>query len=208
MKKISAPVFGYELSEGTLSRGFADYRTEALLFCDETCTADLSRQEFFECEFRSVTFSSDMNGCLFADCIFERCDFSNCDFHESVFRRCEFRMCRMTGTDLSYSRFQDTVMEGCESSYANYACTKWNISSWKDMSFAEAVFMSCTFEDMRIASCRFENADFNDTKLKGLDFSSSDISGITVDMNDLKGVIMNSEQALACTRLLGIKVKE
>ena len=208
MKRISAPVLDEEPERGSLNKGFADYRTEALFFADETAQSDLSGQEFFECRFVNVTFEGDMNGCLFADCVFERCDFSNCDFHESVFRRCKIRLSRMTGTDFSEARFQDVTMEGCESSYAGYALSRWKNALWKDMSFNEAVFMTCAFENLEIVNCRLINADFNDTKLKGLDFSSSDISGIVLSVEKIKGAIMSSEQALACTRLLGIIVKE
>ncbi len=208
MKKLSAPSVISEPEKGTLSKGFSEYRTEALLFCDEVCERELSQQEFFECVFRNVTFQSDCDSCMFVDCIFDHCDFSNADFHETVFRRCEMKMCRMTGTDFSYGRFQDVLMEGCESSYANYACSKWRIASWKDMSFTEAGFMSCSFEDVRVKRCRFINADFNDTKLKDMVFSDSDISGISLNVQNLKGAVMNSSQALACTRLLGITIKD
>jgi uncharacterized protein YjbI with pentapeptide repeats len=68
--------------------------------------------------------------------------------------------------------------------------------------------MSCSFEDVRVKRCRFINADFNDTKLKDMDFSDSDISGISLNVQNLKGAVMNSSQALACTRLLGITIKD
>ena len=112
MKKLSAPSVISEPEKGSLSKGFSEYRTEALLFCDEVCERELSQQEFFECVFRNVTFQSECDNCMFVDCIFDHCDFSNADFHETVFRRCEMKMCRMTGTDFSYGRFQDVAMEG------------------------------------------------------------------------------------------------
>ena len=68
--------------------------------------------------------------------------------------------------------------------------------------------MECTFDDVRIGRCSFAQAEFTNSRLKGLDFSESDISGITVGINELKGAVMNTEQAVACARLMGIVVKE
>lgn len=206
MKKLSAPAMPEELTEETFNQEFTE-GAAALFFCDETRDRELTGSRFDECSFRNITFHHEMSRTLFADCIFDHCDFSNCDFNESVFRRCVFRSCRMTGTDFSWSRFNDAELTGCEASYANFSCSKFKVCRFSEVRCNESSFLSCTFDNMQIEQCGFVSAEFNDTKLKGLDFSDSDISDITVGLNELKGVTLNEEQALACARLLGIIVK-
>ena len=208
MKRISAPAIESELNEASLQKRFRENRSDALFFSDETCTTDHIQHSFFECEFRNVTFQSDMRGCLFADCVFDRCDFSGADFSECVFRRCEMKICRMTGTEFVRCGFQDVLLSGCEASWANFFGSKWKLCKWKEVSFKNASLSSNTQSDVRIERCSFEQCELFNTKLKGMDFSDSDISGISVGIQDVNGAVMNEEQAAACVSLLGIIVKK
>lgn len=63
------------------------------------------------------------------------------------------------------------------------------------------------FTKTEISRCDFQEAELLGTKLGGLDFSTSKIDGFMIQAENLRGVTMNEEQALACTKLLGITIK-
>ena len=63
-----------------------------------------------------------------------------------------------------------------------------------------------TFNHVEISHCDFSGCEFAHTPLKDIDFSTSEIDGFAVTPEDLKGAIVNSEQAIACAKILGLKV--
>ena len=73
--------------------------------------------------------------------------------------------------------------------------------------FVQSSFSYCELKETKIRRCDFSEAELLGTKLAGLDFSDSKIDGIMIQTDGLKGVIMNEEQALACTKLLGIIIR-
>lgn len=206
MKNMSAPKMTYDLQEGRFDT-ISDLRTDGISFRDEECTQVFSDHSFFECTFVNVSFPESMRSCQFVDCIFDHCDFSNRDFRETVFRRVQIRSCRMTGTDLSDSRLQDTEMKGVQARYGSFGGSRWKRCRLEECSFVQGSLSYCEFEKTEISRCDFSEAELLGTKLAGLDFSDSRIDGFMIQAENLKGVIMNEEQALACTKLLGIRIK-
>ena len=206
-KAVTEPQF-YGEPEKTQLRNIRGLRTDSAAFSGEECTQPLFSHEFYECTFTGVTFRERMSGCLFADVIFDHCDFSNIDLNETVCRRVKFISCRMTGTEWIRSSFQDTVFIGCHCGYANFYGAKWKYCILQDTRFSDAVLSGGKFNDLKISHCDFSRCEFAETKLKDLDFSDSVIDGFLVGPDSLPGVIMNSEQALACAALLGIRIKD
>ena len=50
-------------------------------------------------------------------------------------------------------------------------------------------------------------SSFVNVNLNNLDFTTNDISGIVVDKDKLTGLIVNTEQAIELSKLLGIVIK-
>jgi uncharacterized protein YjbI with pentapeptide repeats len=207
MNKRSIPTFEEELQNGTLNHLSEGYRFDNLQFANETCTRDLSELEFHECQFDHVVFSSACKGTLYADAIFDHCEFSNMDFEESVFRRAQFNHCRLTGVDLSRSVFQDVEFRECEGRYASFSGSTFKQVLFERCVLAQTGFSSCKFTNTELHDNDFTEAEFVDTRLAGLDFSDSLFQGIMVSPEDPKGVTLNSDQAIMCVQLLGIRVK-
>lgn len=63
-----------------------------------------------------------------------------------------------------------------------------------------------SFNHVEVSRCDFSGCEFAHTPLKDIDFSTSEIDGFAVTSEDLKGAIVNSEQAIACAKILGLKV--
>ncbi len=200
------PSFSLDFEKGNMKEEVRENRSDNRLFVEDV-SVDLSYHEFHECRFEKLTFSTDGEGCLFADVIFDHCDLSNINFHEVVCRRVEFHNCRLTGIDFTRSTLEDVLFENCECSYANFSNSKCKRCSLQGTRFLEAGFSMCSFMHMEIDDCDFMGAELVDTSLRGMDFSNSRIDNILVSAEGLKGVIVNEVQAVACAKLLGIIVK-
>jgi uncharacterized protein YjbI with pentapeptide repeats len=207
MKKISEPSFTEECAPSTIKKELDEKRTDNCAFMDEDCTLSLNMHEYFECTFTRITFHGDMNKMEFADVIFEHCDLSNIEMQECVFRRVIFRHCRLMGCDMSSCQFHDVVMDSCQGGYLNLNGANLHDVAVKECVFTEASFAMMKIKDFRIKECDFTSSEWMDTKMKDLDFSDSIIDGIAVNPENLRGVIVNSEQAVAMAKLLGICIK-
>jgi uncharacterized protein YjbI with pentapeptide repeats len=134
--------------------------------------------------------------------------FSMCEWPEAKLTRVVLRDSRATGLRLEKSELGDVRFVGCQLDYA---------------SFTRAAFCRVTFE-----SCRLQNADFGGADLRGTTFLQCDLQGanfigarldgvdmrtssggdIEVEARDVKGLIVNSQQATALARLLGLVVRD
>lgn len=201
---IHEPSFSSALIQGNLK----DIQSKVynIVYTSGLVSDDFSSSNFYECMFKGVSFKGNMSGCLFQDVIFERCDLSNCDFSECVFRRVTFETCRMMGTDLSSSSFTDTVFHNCQCAYINLNGTKWKDARLERTLMCEGSVSMSSFNHVEVSRCDFSGCEFAHTPLKDIDFSTSEIDGFAVTPEDLKGAIVNSEQAIACAKILGLKV--
>lgn len=207
MKKRNEPSFYEELTSISIYDLSKDYRQDSYLFENEECDEALDYREFYECKFEKVTFLNHIRRAMFTDVIFENCDFSNIDMRECVFHRVIMNKCRLTGTDLTQGTFDSFLLKNSHAQYANFSSSKMKDSSFIQNVLKDSGFTMCKVNNLELDDCDFSRAEFYDTKLDGLDFSTSDITDITLDINRMKGIILNEEQALACAKLLGIKIK-
>ena len=201
---IHEPSFTCALVQGNLKD--IQNRVYNTVYSSGSVSEDFSATSFYECMFKGVSFKGNMHGCLFQDVVFEHCDISNCDFSECVFRRVRFETCRMMGTDCSSSNFTDTVFHNCQCAYINLNSTKWKDARLERTLFCEGSFSMCTFMHTEPVHCDFSGCEFAHTPLKDIDFSNSEIDGFAVTPEDLKGAIVNADQAIACAKILGLKV--
>lgn len=202
--RIHEPSFSSAFIEGDLKEiGDKIYN---MSYTSGVISEDFCSVNFYECIFRGVSFKGKMKSCLFQDVIFEKCDFSNCDFSEGVFRRVRFDTCRMMGTDLSSSSFTDTVFHNGQCAYINLNGSKWKDCLMEGTLFCEGSLSMCTFRTTDVSHCDFSGCEFAHTPMKDFNLSSSEIEGIAVTPQDLKGAIINAEQAIACAKILGLKV--
>ena len=142
------------------------------------------------------------------DCVFVNCDLSNLDLSSKSFHRTIIDNCKLVGIDLSNSSLIDIKMINSTSRYANY--NKANIKNviFEDNDFFESSFSNIKFGPISLDKNNFTRCEFINTKLEKIDFSSSNISGIMVSISDLKGIIVNYEQAIELTSLIGINIKK
>ena len=90
------------------------------------------------------------------------------------------------------------------------------MANFSDVKFQNVRVQNCLFRDTRIFSscfkevvflyCMLDHTEFYKSALNGIDLSSSTLCGGRFCIEDLKGAIVNSEQALALAKLLGIVI--
>lgn len=207
MKKINEPSFSEECTLADINRIQKEKRIDNACFTDQKCDSELKLTQFFECTFTKMTFLKKLDKAEFVDVIFDHCDFSNISMQECEFRRVVFQSCRLTGCDMSGSHLQDVQMMRSQAGYLNLNNTHLQSCLWQNCIFAEASMNYMKNSNLEIQSCDFTKTEWANTNLLGLDMSDSIIDGIAVNAENLKGVIVNSEQAIAMARLLGIHVK-
>ncbi len=207
MKKIVEPDIPSVLQEGSINDEFESHRIDMMKYENDICTQDLSMHEFHGCVFHNITFTEDMESCLFADCLFDHCDFSNAHASQMVVRRAYFVNCRMTGTEFIRSTIEDMRVKGCHGMYINFSSSKMKRVSFQESNLSEGAFSMCKWSDVLFDDCDLRKAELVQSSLSKIDLSTCQIDGFVVRMEDLKGVIMSEDQALACTRFLGIEIK-
>ena len=72
----------------------------------------------------------------------------------------------------------------------------------------EASINNIKWKNLKFSESNLTSAEFYNTQLKNLDLRTSTIKNIKVTINNLKGLIVNLEQALELSLLLGINIKE
>ena len=78
---------------------------------------------------------------------------------------------------------------------------KQELFSTSENEYQDFIFENNPKDKIVISNCEINNCLFKD-----IDFSTSEIDGFAVTSEDLKGAIVNSEQAIACAKILGLKV--
>ena len=205
-KKILEPSFTSAQIEGSLSQ--IESRAENMIFHAGISDLDLSSVNFYECTFQNVSFRGNMKDCLFQDVVFDHCDLSNCDFTECVFRRVRVDTCRLMGTDMSISSFTDVQLRNSKCAYINLNETKWKNAAISGSILCEGSLSMTTFQNISMEHSDFSNCEFAHTPLNGVDLSDCEIDGFAITTEDLHGATVNSEQALACARLFGLKIRD
>ena len=69
------------------------------------------------------------------------------------------------------------------------------------------VFVETKWKKLNFSNSCIDNCEFVKTKLDGLDLSKTEFNNLKFDSSKLKGLILNMNQALIVTSLLGIKIK-
>lgn len=169
---------------------------------------DQDIKEFNEVYFKNVHFQFESSKKIsFVDCIFDHSDLSNNSFSNASFLRCEFRTCRCTGLDIMDSYMKDILFDSCLMDYVNFSKTKT-----EKMIFNENQMNYSRFHDLKFKFIEFKHnelvrSEFYMTSLKDIDMTTNHIEGMTIALNDLRGLIVNEQQALSLSSLLGIKIK-
>ena len=165
-------------------------------------------KEFSGVYFKNAQFRFESSKRItFVDCIFDHCDFSNNSFSNSSFLRCEFNTFRCTGLDIIDSYMKDILFNACLMDYANFSKTKTEKMIFNENQMNYSRFHDLKFKFIEFKQNELARSEFYMTSLKDIDMTSNNIEGITIALNDLRGLIVNTQQALALSGLLGIKIK-
>jgi uncharacterized protein YjbI with pentapeptide repeats len=157
------------------------------------------------CLLERVSFSSAvLRSAEWMDVRFVKCDFSNADLRGLRARRVEFFACRLTGANLCESHWEDVLVEGCESRYAQWADGSLLHCEFVDSRLEETDFRNVNLEANVFRSSNLTKADLTAAQLRGVDLRSTVIDGILVRPEDVRGAHVSAPQAMDLARLLGL----
>jgi uncharacterized protein YjbI with pentapeptide repeats len=210
-KVLKAPDLPLQLLEKTSP----DHRIEEGTLCTQSLFTrnDWSGQNLRHLSFDQVLLEHvEMNKTHFEyirilDSRFKACDLANAEWIKADFARVELLDCHLTGFQANEAHFQDTLFKECMGHFAQCALAKFEAVRFENCDLSDANFFEADLSGALFINCDLSNADFSGAKLYGADLRGSKIDGIRVGPRELQGAILDSTQALAFVRGLGITVK-
>ena len=113
----------------------------------------------------------------------------------------------MVGTDFGMTTIKKVTFQNCVGRYVNFSF----------VTMKEVKIISCSFQNMILQDSNCKKLVLQDnelldlellhTSLKDVDITSNHIEGLKTDLESIRGMIVNPEQALQLSGLLGIIVK-
>jgi hypothetical protein len=159
---------------------------------------------FINCRFQDCLFE----GVSFLNCYFKNCDFSFMNMHQSSFTCCEIVESKLTGLNLSFGVLNNVLIRTSGCRYVNLSDTKMTVAKFVscDMTSAnvdkarlkDSEFVQCNMSEMNICGTSFDGMNLRGNRLDKLIFMGGELQGATVD----------SAQAIALIRMIGIKVED
>ena len=170
---------------------------------------DVEEIDFRNCSFKNVDFTgSELKTVGFIECNYDNCDFSNSKLNECSIIKTEFQNCKMTGTDFSETYFHETEFVNSNMTYTNFTETRLKKVSFKNNKLENSSFNYVKLDKVVFESDVMIDTEWFGTNLKNIDLSLCQIDGMVVDRNLIQGLIVNEQQAISLSKLLGIVVKE
>lgn len=184
---------------------------EGLLFSDEYITGeklsgiDYNSIVFDHCRLLECSFQK----AGFTNVSFKHCDLSNCDFENSYFNQAEFISCKGVGSKFQNSTIKQVLFRDSNFSYSNFEHSKIQKVGIYDSNFGNACLAECILKELALKNAVLDRCDFFKTPLKGMDFRESSIEGILLSetYKELLGAVVDTYQAAALARFLGVEVK-
>lgn len=171
-------------------------------------TIEIEDITFDSCYFDKISFNTiKLDNVFFIDCVFNKCDLSNYEFFKTNMTRCEFINCKLVGTSFIESVLYDIRITDSMCKYINLSNSKCHNIIIKESNLEKGIFRSLDIKNWILDESDFTGAEFFKTKLKDIDFSNCTILGINIDLDSIKGMVVNEEQAMLLSVLLGIKIK-
>jgi uncharacterized protein YjbI with pentapeptide repeats len=166
---------------------------------------DYNCVEFDNCKLIGCDFSK----AGFTNVYFKHCDISNCIFDSCYFNQVEFISCKGVGSKFQNSTIKHVLINDGNFTYANFEHSKFQKVLITTTNFSNAALAECILKEIELQKVIFNHCDFFKTPLKGIDFRDSDIDGIVLSDNykELVGAIVDTYQAAALARFLGVEVK-
>ncbi len=166
---------------------------------------DYNIVEFDNCKLLDCNF----NKVGFTNVYFKHCDISNCTFENGYFNQVEFISCKGMGCKFQNSVIKHVNFSDSNFTYSNFEHSKFQKVILASSNLSNACLAECILKEMELKEVILNNCDFFKTPLKGIDFRESTIDGILLSDNykELAGAIVDTYQAAALARLLGLVIK-
>lgn len=160
----------------------------------------------------------------FRHCRFMDCDWSGAELEDVTAAHCDWSASRLAGTRWHGCRWTDCKGVGCDCSdgilhrssftNCNFSSNNFSRSTFKQVSFVQtdltgAQVSQCRWKDLTFSHCKLVEASFFRTPMGGLDVTTCQIDGLILSQSgvELRGLIVNSLQAAALARRLGLVVR-
>jgi uncharacterized protein YjbI with pentapeptide repeats len=113
------------------------------------------------------------------------------------------------GSKFGNSTVKQVLFMDCNFSYSNFEHSKFQKVILQKSNFTNACLAEGILQEMEWKDVVLNNCDFFKTPLKKMDFRECQIDGIMISdtHKELEGVIVDTYQAAALARFLGVVIK-
>ncbi len=136
-----------------------------------------------------------------------KCNLANLELTSHSYQNVVFDNCNLVGINFADSYLDNVIFNNCNLLYANFSGSNLKNITFSNCILKESSFNNLKWKKITFESCDLTNSEFYNTIMRDIDFTTSTITNIKININNLKGLIVNYEQALVLSLLLGIKIK-
>ena len=104
--------------------------------------------------------------------------------------------------------FEDITIEEMIGRYASFANSEWKGVKLDNSKLEESSLQEIKLKKVAFKDVSFLRSELMNTRFKDIDLRSVNINGVMITPNDIKEAIVNSQQALKLSTLLGIVIND
>ncbi len=210
--KMKAPQLPKTLASAGLPGDFPTDNTtySQLEYAQTDFTGQIIMRPFFEevVFSRVIAAESQFFDMRLHDVRLTECNLANAIWPRVECYRTEFVSSRLTGLTTQESQFQDTLFKDCTIDLAQFYQAKMRGVRFESCVLTGSDFREADLTGVVFMKCDLSNVDFTGAHLIGADIRGCHIDGVRVGPAELQGATVDTGQALALIRIMGINIGE
>ncbi|MBQ9901127.1 MAG: pentapeptide repeat-containing protein [Clostridia bacterium] len=159
---------------------------------------------FVNCRFQDCLFE----GVSFLNCYFKNCDFSFMNMHQSSFTCCEIVESKMTGLNLSFGVLNHLLVRSTNCRFVNFSECKVTVTNFVSCDLSSADMDKVRLKDSEFVQCNLTGMNICGTSFEGMNLRGNRLDKLVFMGGELQGATVDSAQAIALIRLIGIHVDD
>ena len=133
---------------------------------------------------------------------------SNIDAFESFWLRVEIDESKLTGLKLNSAIMEDVYIKDSNSQFIQLRFGKAKRVIFESCNMKGSDFTNTDLTGCKFLNCDLSEAEFSGSILTGTDLRGSNLEKIKIGVKEIKGAIVNTNQALFLSGLLGIDIRD
>jgi len=134
------------------------------------------------------------------------CDVANADWTGASLQRVVILESRLTGVNLSESRFNNVRLTRCKLDNAAFQRSRFDRCRFVGCDLRGADFDAADLRGVVFRGCDMRGARMMGIRAAGMDLRCSDVDGLAADIQTLRGAIIDHSQAAYLIQLCGLTI--